>query len=262
MTIVPQSLSRLAQLRDGGFHWRGKEPSRIEGLSDAVFGFAITLLVVSLEVPATFSELRETMSGFFSFALSFAVLAHVWYRQYVWFRRYGLDDLPATRFNLMLLFVVLFYVYPLKFLFRIPTALLGLAHVGGRDGEPMLGAGDWPRLMVVFSIGFAMVYGTLALLHWHAWKHRAALQLNALERAITAGDLRKDVIMVVTGLTATLLALAGLSRTSGAAYVALFALQHLADRRIAREVEAAKSSLATGVPPDAASASDAPMPAA
>ena len=36
---------------------RGREVSRIEGLSDAVFGFEITFLVVSLEVPNTFDEL-------------------------------------------------------------------------------------------------------------------------------------------------------------------------------------------------------------
>jgi hypothetical protein len=39
------------------FRWRGGEISRIEGFSDAVFAFAVTLLVVSLEVPETFSEL-------------------------------------------------------------------------------------------------------------------------------------------------------------------------------------------------------------
>jgi len=33
------------------FRWRSHEISRIEGLSDAVFAFAVTLLVVSLEVP-------------------------------------------------------------------------------------------------------------------------------------------------------------------------------------------------------------------
>ena len=46
------------------FRWRSHEVSRTEGLSDAVFGFAITLLVVSLEVPKTYGELMQTMRGF------------------------------------------------------------------------------------------------------------------------------------------------------------------------------------------------------
>jgi hypothetical protein len=33
------------------FRWRSNEISRIEGLSDGVFAFAVTLLVISLEVP-------------------------------------------------------------------------------------------------------------------------------------------------------------------------------------------------------------------
>jgi len=56
------------------FRWRGHEVSRIEGLSDAVFAFAITLLVVSLEVPKTFDELAETMHGFGAFLISFTLL--------------------------------------------------------------------------------------------------------------------------------------------------------------------------------------------
>ncbi len=36
------------------FRWRGAAISRVEGLSDAVFAFAVTLLVVSLQVPQTF----------------------------------------------------------------------------------------------------------------------------------------------------------------------------------------------------------------
>ena len=110
---------RLARNRVGeeeGFAWRGVEVSRIEGLSDAVFAFAITLLVVSLEVPKTFDELLATMRGFFAFAICFALLFAVWNEHYKFYRRYGLWDASTVRLNAALLFVVLLYVYPLKFL--------------------------------------------------------------------------------------------------------------------------------------------------
>src|SRR5437660_5265101 len=89
------------------FRWRSHEISRIEGLSDAVFAFAVTLLIVSLEVPRTFAELRETLSGFLPFAISFAILIQIWYIQFTWFRRYALQDALTTALNAVLLFVVL-----------------------------------------------------------------------------------------------------------------------------------------------------------
>src|SRR5262245_759916 len=77
---------------NGGFRWRSREITRVEGFSDAVFAFAVTLLVVSLEVPQTFHELRESMDGFVAFALGFALLFWIWFQQYLFFRRFGLTD--------------------------------------------------------------------------------------------------------------------------------------------------------------------------
>ena len=116
--VVREGLTR----RQGGeedFRWRGEDVSRIEGFSDAVFAFAVTLLVVSLEVPKTFDELLATMRGFFAFAICFTLLLIVWYDHYKFFRRYGLRDAPTRWLNSALLFLMLMYVYPLKFLFTL-----------------------------------------------------------------------------------------------------------------------------------------------
>src|SRR5205809_4160489 len=155
------------------FRWRSHEISRIEGLSDAVFAFAITLLVVSLEVPKTFTELAETMHGFGAFLISFLLLFAVWFNQYKFFRRYGLQDTTTVALNAALLFVVLFYVYPLKFLFSFL-----IDEFTGGHGEVRLANGNvvamienheqMAHLMEIFSFGYLAVFAVFVLLFLHA----------------------------------------------------------------------------------------------
>jgi len=45
------------------FRYRSHEVSRLEAFSDVIFGFALSLIVVSLEVPKTYGELMETVRG-------------------------------------------------------------------------------------------------------------------------------------------------------------------------------------------------------
>src|SRR3984893_5354308 len=106
-TIVPEKY----------FRWRAGEITRLEAFCDVIFGFAITLLVVSLEVPHSYAELMADLRGFFPFAVCFAQLVLIWRTHYKFSRRYGLQDDYTLLLNVVLLFLVLFYVYPLKFVF-------------------------------------------------------------------------------------------------------------------------------------------------
>src|SRR5918911_2484228 len=101
--MIREKLIEKGVGQGGGSRWRNHEVSRIEGLSDAVFGFAITLLVVSLEVPRSFDELIEAMRGFGAFAVSFALLFVVWFNHYNFYRRYGLQDNYTVWVNAFLL---------------------------------------------------------------------------------------------------------------------------------------------------------------
>jgi hypothetical protein len=187
------------------FRWRSHEISRIEGLSDGVFAFAVTLLVVSLEVPRTFTELMETMRGFGAFAVSFLLLMVVWYNQYKFFRRYGLQDTYTVFLNAALLFVVLFYIYPLKFLFTwLLSGLTGggrVAHLPDGTVERMVqGDAQMATLMIIFGVGYVAVFFVFILLYLHAYRQRAALDLNQLEVFDTRTDIQECALSVLVGL--------------------------------------------------------------
>jgi hypothetical protein len=204
------------------FRWRSHEVSRTEGLSDAVFGFAITLLVVSLEVPRTFSELMYAMRGFGAFAISFTLLFIVWYNQYKFFRRYGLQDNLTMVLNGILLFVVLFYVYPLKFVFTLIvngfTGGGGVLRLPNGTVERMVENTDQiATLMIIFGAGYIAVFGVFVLLYWHAYRCRAMLELNELETFDTREDIQESALNVGIGTVSIAIAAIGGGRLAGVA---------------------------------------------
>ena len=200
------------------FRWRGGRITRLEGFTDAVFAFAVTLLVVSLEVPRTFADLMTAMKGFAAFGISFLMLTWVWYHHYVFSRRYGLQTAYVIVLNLLLLFVVLFYVYPLKFLFTLAVA--GVS--GGRTLAPgeqaaMITESQTAALMLLYCAGYIAVFVIFGLLYQHAWRLRGALQLDEFETLRTAegraAHFSYAAVGVVVALAAALLPtrLAGVS---------------------------------------------------
>jgi len=183
---------------------RNFEIRRIETFSDGVFAFAVTLLIVSLEVPKSFEELLTTMRGFFAFGISFLLLVMIWNEQHRFFRNYGLDDVWTITLNGILLFIVLFYVYPLKFLFT----LMFSDQIYGKNKSPFtIEQTQIPMLMMIYALGFMAIYTLFFLMYLHASRKSVKLGLSPVEKFDCHSGMYRILIMVIAGFASLITAL-------------------------------------------------------
>jgi uncharacterized membrane protein len=185
--------------------WRSHEPSRLETFSDAVFAFALTLIIVSVEVPKTFTDLLDMMKGVVSFGICFAFLFSIWNMQNKFFRRYGLTDGYTVFLNGLLLFISLVYVYPLKFL----TSLFNsddyyIDH--GLKVEKITPHQIAP-LMVIYAVGFSLIYILFFLMYRNAKAHAVALHLTPVELYETNSFMYANLLAVSVSIIAAIIAL-------------------------------------------------------
>lgn len=187
------------------FRWRGTHVSRLEGFTDAVFAFTVTLLVVALEVPHTYEGLLDVVRGFPAFVICFALLMTFWNGHFRYQRRYGLEDVFTRIVTMAILVLVLFSVYPLKYLFTMITVYsFGLAL---HDAPTIQGSEQVEVLFVLYGTGFAGIYGLYAALYWHALGKRDQLGLNAIELLMTRECLFEYLIHICVCVLSIVLAL-------------------------------------------------------
>jgi uncharacterized membrane protein len=190
------------------FQQRGKELFRIEALSDAVFGFSVSLLVASLEVPKSFEELKAIAAGAIPFFATVAMIFSFWYRQYIFFRRYGVNDLTTIFLNLAYLAVILFYVYPLKFLFTLLLSYWsGIDFSGtGEKGFGFLSGEEFPQLIILFSIGYLLIWLIVYLMHRHVLRLGRGFDFTEYEWLFTRNETRAALLNVFVGSASLVLA--------------------------------------------------------
>ena len=188
---------------DEGFRMRGAAISRLDVFSDVVLGIALVLLVVSLAIPRNFTQLRSPTPAFITSAICFLMLINVWFSHYVFFRRYGLNDRLTVALNAALLGLVLFCVYPLKFLYTTLFTWLVRSDLSPRFAAAVQING----MLVLYALGFTAVFFLIAALYWNAWRHRQLLELNGLERLLTVSSIVNALGMAAIGLVACLAAL-------------------------------------------------------
>ena len=131
---------------------------RIEAFSDAVFAFAATLMVVNFDMADNLAITKSNTTSFLSFFVSFFVLVAIWWVHYNFFRRTDYMDNVLIALNAVLLFVALYYVFPLKTM------------VQSWMGEGVKSFNDLSNLFILYGIGFLLIFLCVSLMYFRAYK--------------------------------------------------------------------------------------------
>ena len=111
----------------------------------------------------------------------------------------------------VLLFVVLFYVYPLKFVFTlVVNQLIGDgARAPTRHGAPVLLASRSARLMQIYSGGVVAVFSIFALMYANAFRQRERLGLDARQQLEARLNIIDNAGIALIGVASVLVATFG-----------------------------------------------------
>ena len=191
------------------FRFRGKEPGRLENFSDAVFALAITLLLISTSAPVNFDQIKRFTYELLPFLFCIALIILIWREHFIFFLRYGLRDGKMIALNTLFLVIVLFYVYPLKFLAKL--ILRPLAYIFNNqplleEMQGMIKGKDMGQLMIIYGVGAATVFLVMMQMYRYAYKKADELELNEIERFDTRSSVRSNLLMALVPILSVILA--------------------------------------------------------
>ena len=209
--------------------WRGGDVSRLEALTDAVFAIAITLLIVSHDVPRDYEHFRSVMWGFCGFAVTFFVLITIWYNTFKFHRRFGIEDGYTVFLSATLIFIVLFYIYPLKFMAQIIINMMILQNGFGVEFDVgYVGYVDVSHLFLVYSAGVFFIWFILGLMYLHAYNKREVLELDNNELLITTNSIVANFIVSFVAIISIILVIIKMEHLSGWIYFSISPLIFIA----------------------------------
>lgn len=163
---------------------------RLDNFTDAAFAFAVTLLVIGgSEAPTDVAMLRAAVAEVPAFAIGFAIIAMFWSAHVRWRGVRGDGDWLSAVLSILLVFLVLIYVQPLRAMARSLSTFLGGA------GTPF--SGDLSDLFLIYGAGFIFMAATMAGLFAEARRNRA---LDAETRRALLGEVWIWTILITTGL--------------------------------------------------------------
>jgi uncharacterized membrane protein len=150
------------------------DTGRTESFSDAVFAFAITLLVLDIQVPESqFNHLWRGIAhqwpSYLGYATSFLTVGGIWLVHHGIFRRVQYANRPLMQVNLLLLMAVAFLPFPTKL---VAEAIRDTS----AERAAVIFYGGW---LLVISLLFSALWGVLA-------RDRSLLRPEVSEKEVDA----------------------------------------------------------------------------
>ena len=175
---------------DPRINYRGVNGSRLENLTDAVFGIAITLLIFNLSNPNSFSDLLTFTKTLPAFLISISFILMIWNEHLDFSEIFTLNDTRLTILNTLFIALVIFYVYPLRFLTLFLTNFFFNTAIDVNiEGDQV------PYLMIYYGfIAFAL-YFVIFLFYFSSYGVKSEMQLNEFERFYTNSQKIRLLIM-------------------------------------------------------------------
>ncbi len=176
--------------KDNRIKYRGKEPSRLDTLTDAVFGIAITLLIFNINDSYSFSDLTSFVKTFPALLISIIFLVIIWDEHVQFSVIYFFHDRILKMLNVLFIALVIFYVYPLRFLTRLLTNLFF-----NTDIAINISSNQVPQLMIFYGFVVVGLYLVIYLFHYRVLKVGKGIKLNKYERFYSTFQSRRVIIM-------------------------------------------------------------------
>lgn len=175
---------------DPRLKYRGATASRVDNLTDAVFGIAITLLIFNLANPNSFDDLISFTKTLPAFLLSISFLLLIWNEHFRFSEIYTLNDTRLIALNTLFLALIIFFVYPLRFLALLLTNLLFQANV-----DLSIRVEQMHYLMIFYGLAIFALYFVLFLFYGRAMQRKEELEMNDFEIFHTRWHKKRMIIM-------------------------------------------------------------------
>ena len=118
-----------------------------------------------------------------------------------------LEDRKTMFLNAILIFFVMVFAYPLKFLTTFLVDFFTGNFATSKDISAVLTLEQAPWLTVIYSLGYGAMFFVFALLYRHAYKRRDDIGLSQAEAIMTKTAMHSNYVHVVFAVIVSLLAL-------------------------------------------------------